>query len=206
MIDRPRFESWRRLIVFVAVVALAGCALPRIVILHDPLTAEEHWKLGLSYQRAGEPTRASEEFTAGLRKDGNDPRLWLSVGYLHQIEGRTDAAEAAYRRTLQLQPDNALANNNLAWLLADRGAYLDAAEGYARRAVAADPARAAAYLDTLAVVFLKAGRIADAEQAIKQAAADPSLAIPGDLAQEIARTQDRIRAARTASGPPEHGP
>ena len=41
--------------------------------------------------------------------------------------GKKEEAERAYRATLQLDPDNAIAMNNLAFLLAERGGDLDQA-------------------------------------------------------------------------------
>jgi len=48
--------------------------------------------------------------------------------------GKKAEAERAYRATLELDPDNAIAMNNLAYLLAERGEDLEVALGFARRA------------------------------------------------------------------------
>ena len=48
--------------------------------------------------------------------------------------GKKEEAERAYRATLELDPDNAIAMNNLAYLLAERGEDLELALGFARRA------------------------------------------------------------------------
>jgi len=34
----------------VLIVLLASCSIPEIIVLHDPLTPEEHINLGLSYE------------------------------------------------------------------------------------------------------------------------------------------------------------
>src|SRR6185369_1899307 len=53
--------------------------------------------------------------------------------------GKKNEAEKAYRATLQLDPDNTIAMNNLAFLLAERGEDLDQALGFARRAMELAP-------------------------------------------------------------------
>jgi tetratricopeptide (TPR) repeat protein len=49
--------------------------------------------------------------------------------------GRLDEAEAYYKQALELQPDDAVSLNNLAYLVFTAGDDLEAAAGYARRAV-----------------------------------------------------------------------
>ena len=53
--------------------------------------------------------------------------------------GHRESAEQALNQTISLEPDNPVALNNLAWLLADRNAQLDEALGFSRRATKLAP-------------------------------------------------------------------
>ena len=68
--------------------------------------------------------------------------------------GKKEEAERAYRATLQLDPDDAVAMNNLAFLLAGRGADLDQALALANRAAELMPDDAD-MIDTAGWVQLK---------------------------------------------------
>lgn len=126
----------------------AGCALPQIVIHDDPLTAEEHLKLGMAYEKDKEPERAADEYRHAARKV---PLAHLYLGNTLFGMRRLNDAEDEYRTALRLLPDNAEVQNNLAWLLCTRGRSLEEAEKLAASAVAKEPGNAA-YADTLAAV------------------------------------------------------
>jgi tetratricopeptide (TPR) repeat protein len=97
--------------------------------------------------------------------------LTLALANLRDLQGRYDDSEALYRRALARDPSNALALNNLAFLLALRGGKVAEATRLIDRALEhAGPE--AQLLDTRAVVRLAAGQ---AEQAL------------GDLRRAIAQ-------------------
>ncbi len=137
-----------------AAFCCAGCALPRVAILDDPLSPEEHLKLGMAYE-AKEPERALEEYRHAARKI---PLAHLYLGNTLFGLKRLKEAEAEYREAARLMPDNAEALNNLAWALLTRGGSLPEAEELARKAVALDPKRPA-FVDTLAAVRAARARI-----------------------------------------------
>ena len=41
---------------------LSSCSLPRIIVLEDPLTPEEHINLGVAYEKKGEADNAMKEY------------------------------------------------------------------------------------------------------------------------------------------------
>jgi len=86
----------------------------------------------------------------------------LAVGDLEFQRGDTPAASNAYRALLKLQPDQPIALNNLAWVLAVSGTDLDEALTTARRAVALQP-NDANFRDTLAFVLKRLGRLEEAK-------------------------------------------
>ncbi|MBD2054699.1 CHAT domain-containing protein [Oculatella sp. FACHB-28] len=92
------------------------------------------------------------------------------------VEGRTLAARgrlneaiAAYRRAIQIDPNLAVAHNNLGIVLARRGRLQEAVDAY-REAIRLDPNLANAY-NNLAEVLRDLGQPQEAEQAQAQASA-----------------------------------
>ena len=53
--EKDRFLDACRNAIAVILVGFmtASCSIPRIVVLRDPLTPEEHINLGVAYERAG---------------------------------------------------------------------------------------------------------------------------------------------------------
>lgn len=90
-----------------------GCSFPRIIILDDPLTPEEHINLGVAYEKKGEINNAIEEFKKASKKL---PIAYLYLGNAYMQKGDIDEAEKYYRKAIKKQPDLADAYNNLAWL------------------------------------------------------------------------------------------
>jgi tetratricopeptide (TPR) repeat protein len=80
-------------------------------------------------------------------------------------EGRHELAEDSLRRSLRRRRA-VPALNDLAWLLSERGAS-EEAEALVREALAADPQLAQGW-DTLGVILLRRGRLADAQTALER--------------------------------------
>lgn len=169
-------------------VFLPACGgLPRIIVLHDPLSAEEHLRLGALYEARGQANLAEKEYAAVLQRDARsaDPRMpaWQAeahtrLGNLAYQRGERATAEHRYLDALAQQPDHPEACNNLAWIYAEQGGALEEAEALARRAVQASTgSRRAYFLDTLGVVLLRRGRPQEAHEVFIEALA---LADPGD--------------------------
>lgn len=94
-----------------------------------------------------------------------DPQHLVAICY--RALGDHAAAEAAYRRTLELAPGNAQVLCNYANLLREHGRRAEALELY-RRAVAMDPALAQAWLH-LGLAALDVGAVPEALSAIDRA-------------------------------------
>jgi TonB family protein len=78
-------------------------------------------------------------------------------------------SEAEYREILKLEPNHALALNNLGYSLLERNVNLEEAIELIQRAVSIEPNNDA-YLDSLGWAYFKAGKLADAEKYLTQAA------------------------------------
>jgi tetratricopeptide (TPR) repeat protein len=87
-----------------------------------------------------------------------------------QQKGDLEGAVAAYRRFLELQPNNVEAHSNLGAALARQGRSEEAIEQYGR-ALAIDPARTVVRLN-LALALYKANRIAEAAAELQRVVAE----------------------------------
>jgi len=176
-------------------VAIAGCGrLPKIIVLEDPLSADEHVTLGVAYERKGELAPAAREYERALKKDGTSFRARVNLGNVLLAEERYGEAREEYMKALALRPADPEATNNLAWAAILSGNDLEEA---LRRMDAALAAReehnpptdglAPTLLDTRGVLLARLGRSAEAEAA-------------------FARAEEACLASGNPSGPGEPGP
>jgi len=127
-------------------VLLSGCTLPRIIILKDPLTPEEHLNLGVAYEKSGEFDNAIKEYKLAAKKR---PIAYLHLGNAHFQKDEWAVAEYYYKMAIEKEPKNADAYNNLAWLYYTQGENLDHAERLAIQAIDLNPSKGTIYRDTL---------------------------------------------------------
>lgn len=125
---------------------LSGCSIPKIIILKDPLTPEEHLNLGVAYEKQGLLEDALKEYKLAAK---NLPLAYLHIGNIHFQKNEWDEAEKNYKKAISKDPHNADAANNLAWLYYTKRANLDQAEKLARKALELNPAKESIYRDTL---------------------------------------------------------
>jgi spermidine synthase len=137
--------------------------------LHSPKAASN---LGMCYYTAGDTARAVSLWKS-VRDRVSEANFNLAGYYLE--EGYVDSAMAAYRKAIDIDPNDSDSMNSLAWTLADVGGDLDAALRLARRATELDPS--GANLDTLGWVYFKRGefdRAADVlESCVERWGEDP---------------------------------
>ena len=133
-----------------------SCTLPRIAVLHDPLTPEEHINLGVSYEKKGELDAALEQYKAASKEL---PVAYLYMGNVYFQKGDADHAEKAYENAIRKTGD-ARAYNNLAWLYYTRGERLEEAEKLAQKAVELSP-DANDFQDTLEKIIEKRSSLSE---------------------------------------------
>lgn len=182
--------------------ALQACSgLPRIVVLHDPLTPQEHLTLGESYQAQGSTELAVREFQAALRlQNGYIPAL-VALGNLSFEAGTLQEAEDYYRKALAAVPDHPAASNNLAMVYLSRGDQLDEAERLAKSALAQEGALRPYILDTLARIYMRQGRYQEAKATLEEA--ETTAPIENKLLHErLAQSQRELTAALPAPTKP----
>lgn len=171
MTGRSLSLGWALLLVTVLGSVEACSNLPRIVILHDPLTPQEHVTLGASYQARGRGDLAAREFEAALRRQAEFVPALIGLGNLAYEADAFEEAEGFYRRALTASPEHPAASNNLALVHLARGERLDEAERMTRNAAAQGGAIRPYALDTLARIYTRQGRYREAARALEEAAA-----------------------------------
>lgn len=124
----------------------SGCALPRIIVLEDPLTSEEHLELGVAYEKKGEFDSAIKQYRLAAKKL---PVAYLYLGNAHFQKNELHEAEESYKEAIKRDAHNADAYNNLAWLYYVKGNNLDEAERLAKKALELNPSKKNIYDDTL---------------------------------------------------------
>lgn len=124
----------------------SSCSLPRIIVLEDPLSPEEHVNLGVAYERKGDLDSAIKEYEAAAKKF---PVAYLYIGNIHFQKEELDEAERYYRKALEKDSGSADACNNLAWLYYTKGENLEEAEELALKALSLNPSKKELYQDTL---------------------------------------------------------
>ena len=120
----------------------------------QPKSAEICMRLGAAYEATGDVGQAitAYEQAKQLAPDQAPPLVFLAT--CQERVHRTEEAKANYRRALELQPDNAIAANNLAYLLAQDGGNLDEALKLVQRALQKAPGYRS-YVDTLGYIYMK---------------------------------------------------
>lgn len=123
------------LLLAISVLIFSSCSLPRIIILKDPLSPEEHINLGLSYEEKAEYDAALKEYETAAK---DMAIAYFYIGNLYFKKGDFDNAEKAYKKAIRKTSDPR-AMNNLAWLYYTINKDLDRAEGLAEEAVKKSP-------------------------------------------------------------------
>lgn len=192
------------IVVFVAVIGVgfSACSdLPRIRVLHDPLTSEEHVRLGLAYEVEGRAELAAREYDGALRKNHGYMPALIGLGNLAFDRGALEEAEAYYRQALITAPEDPGVNNDLAMVYLTQQEKLDEAERLTNLALAQGGPLRPYVLDTMAHIYVRQGRYREAQTALNNAEA---LAPPYDRAlhQRLTQLQQELATShpRTEQG------
>jgi tetratricopeptide (TPR) repeat protein len=149
----PLVPCLRSLVLAFAALTLSCCAIPRIAVLHDPLTPEEHVNLGVSYEKRGELEAALSEYKEASKEL---PLAHLYMGNIYFQQQNYPFAEKAYRAAIK-KAGAAEAYNNLAWLYLTTETKMADGEELAAKAVELSP-ESEGFKDTLQKIREKRGR------------------------------------------------
>ncbi|HEU5339639.1 tetratricopeptide repeat protein [Edaphobacter sp.] len=159
------------------------------------------------YSRAqiamGQAPKALEKWRQWTKDHPRDASGFTVLGSLQDAQGDRDGAIASYKAALAIQPDQAVANNNLANLMVETGQNLDVAltlAQAARRALPDSPDTA----DTLAWIYYQKGNYESARGLLEDAAktAPQNAAIHYHLGMtyaKLARTADAATELKKAA-------
>ena len=128
--------------------------------------------------------------------DDDKASVHFMRGAMYERMKKFDAAEAEFRKVLELDSDNAGAMNYLGYMLADRDVRLDEAYQLIKKAVDLDPQNGA-YLDSLGWLYYRQGKLNEAEgqllQALDHIGQDPTVHDHlGDVYFKLGKTKDAI--------------
>jgi Tfp pilus assembly protein PilF len=183
------------IVLLLSALLLSGCSLPKIIVLHDPLSADEHVRLGGIYVAQSKIELARDQYQAAVKQDARHGRAWALLGdsavRLKDLKG----AAKAYKKALTLDPQNGDLHNNLAWVNVQQNEDLEEARDLVTRALVLAPAHRPYYLDTLGVIFLKLGKTQKAVMTLKEAVDTLPADQPDLLAEAYQHLADAYRAA-----------
>jgi tetratricopeptide (TPR) repeat protein len=142
--DRILDPCYKALGLLVLATIISSCSIPKIIVLKDPLTPEEHINLGVSYENKGELDAALKEYETASKKL---PIAYLYIGNVHFRKNDFKNAEFSYKKAIKKTQDPR-AYNNLAWLYYIMNKNMEEAEALAKKAVELSP-RSHDFEDTL---------------------------------------------------------
>ena len=125
----------------------------------SPEAGDVQLRIGETARRKGDLETAAAALRRASALLPDNPVVAGTLALVLDSAGKFPEAEAAYRATLKLDPENAVTLNNLGYLLAMHGGNLDEALHLARAAQQADP-DSLDIRDTLAVVYTRRGELA----------------------------------------------
>ena len=131
--------------------------------------AQNSLRYAVALEAAGRAGEAVALYRALLEDDPGSVLLWTNLGNAEAGRGEPALAEAAYRRAVELDPTNADALNNLAWLLLEQPDRLAEAEELARRAATAGGPDPHLALDTLGRILRARGLCKEAAEVFTEA-------------------------------------
>ena len=116
-------------LIVLCIFFLASCTMPKIpqiIVIDDPLTAEQHNDLGVAYEQKGDFDLAGKEFEKAIKINKDWVIPYLNLGHLYYRQGKLDQAETTLREGLRLKGNHPDLLNNLAWVLMEKGQLSDA--------------------------------------------------------------------------------
>ena len=124
------------------------------LLQRNPKSPDLYFSLGETYRRKGDLKAAIEHVRKARDLSPNSANLWLTLAVLLDSIGQPAEARTSYDQVLKIEPDNAIALNNLAYMIAETGGDLDQALTLAQRAKQKMP-QDLNIADTLGWIYIK---------------------------------------------------
>lgn len=119
-----------------------------------PRSADIWMRLGEVHRRKGDLQNAGTSFTKAKELAPNSVSPYLQLAMMYDTNGKRQEAKPLYEHVLRIEPDNHIALNNLAFMMADIGGDLDVALTMAQKAKQKMP-HDANISDTLGWIYIK---------------------------------------------------
>ncbi|RME91528.1 MAG: hypothetical protein D6767_05020 [Candidatus Hydrogenedentota bacterium] len=126
--------------------------------------------ISLSLVRLNQLKEAEEYLKEVLKHKKRDNQLMNILVYVLERQDKLEEAKTYARKILESEPENPNANNSLAWILYRQNGNLTDALNYVRQALLVEQNNPA-YLDTLAMIYLKLNKQDLAVETLKKALA-----------------------------------
>ncbi len=147
-------------------------------------------------RRYGDETKALDQAEALSKTKEDQSAVYFLRGAMYERTKKYEESETAFRKVLELDPQNAGALNYLGYMLAERNVRLDEAEKLIAKALELDPDNGA-YLDSLGWAYYREGKFDQAEgilvRAIDRIGPDPTVHDHlGDVYFKLGKTREAI--------------
>ena len=155
----------RLCLIFIASFIISGCGyLPiNVLLMKDPLTAEEHNDLGVAYENEGKYELAIREYKAAVKKNNELVVPLVNIGNVYLKQKNYSEAEKYYEMALRKDPYSLEAANNLASLYLIVGKEYQKALAILTSAVAFNKGFPAYAMDTMGVLYYRLGNVEKAK-------------------------------------------
>ncbi|BCX89482.1 type IV pilus assembly protein PilF [Methylomarinovum tepidoasis] len=151
-------------------VVLAGCSLsPDQEEIDRKKLAQIYTEKGIAYLSQGQPQNALADLRHALEIDPDNAAAHEAIAVLYEKFGMDDKAAEHYHRALALQPDDARLLNNYGLFLCNRGDYDAGMKRLVRAANNKLYAQRWKAMTNAGLCALKAGRLQEAEDWLRQA-------------------------------------
>jgi Tfp pilus assembly protein PilF len=138
------------------------------ILIHPSDPSTTALRAAVRLEEEGKLALASHAYREILRENPKSIIAWTNLGNVETRLGRKPAAEEAFRKALELDPDSADTLNNLAWLLYEEK-RIEEAEPLARKAVITKAPDSWMRMDTLARILAARGACDEAKMTFRQA-------------------------------------
>jgi tetratricopeptide (TPR) repeat protein len=181
--------------------------LYQMLLDKEPKNPDLLFKTAETLRLKGDLNASMENFRKCSQAAPSDTTCLMLLAMILQGTGRDDQAKPIYEQILKLDPDHAIALNNLAYIKAQEGVDLDKALTMAQRAVQRAP-QALDLSDTLGWIYIKKNLSENATNIFKDLVAkDPNNStFHFHYAMALAQKGDRVSAKKEFENALQHKP
>jgi tetratricopeptide (TPR) repeat protein len=162
-------------------------------------TAQLNLALATVYEKAKRPADEAAALDAAEKLNPSKEEMesiHFMRGAMFERQKKIDAADAEFRKVLQLNPENSGALNYLGYMLVDHGLRVDEATQMIKKALDAEPDNGA-YLDSLGWAYYRQGKLNEAEsllvRALDRIGTDPTVHDHlADVYMKLGKTKEAI--------------